>query len=156
MCVKLQPRLIHFPLLDIWSTHFQWSWKLQVRGRSRRIHPFKNECAPCHLMLAFPNDPVLIFVFLWHYHSQTANLQVAHSRVHAAVTQSRGCGSLGEKPLRSGHQHPFGSLENPGHTLCVPAGTQGWKVKILLFIKPGQKGDESPDGAKFLSFMSRS
>lgn len=155
MCVKLPPRLIHFPLSDIWSTHFQWSWKLQERGHPRRTDPFKNECAPRHLLLAFPYDPALIFVFLWHYPSQPANLQIAHSRVHAAVAQSRGCVSLGAKPARSGHRHPFSSLENPRHTLWEPAGTQGWKVKTLLFIKPGQKGDESPDGAKFLSFTSR-
>lgn len=107
-------------------------------------------------MLALPNDSALIFVFLWHYHSETANFQIVHSRVHPAVTESRGCWSLGAKPGRSGHRHPFGSLENPRHTLWVPAGTQGWKVKPLLFIKPGQKGDERPDRAKFLSFTPRS
>lgn len=46
MCVKLQPQPIHFPPLDIWSTHFQWSWKLEERWCPGRIHPFKNECAP--------------------------------------------------------------------------------------------------------------
>lgn len=156
MFVKLQPQPINFPLLDTWSTHFQWSWRLQKRVCPRRIHPFKNECAPRHFMLAFPNNPAPIFIFLWHYLSQKADVQIAHARVHAAATQSRGCASLGAKPARSGHRHPFGSLENPAHTLWVPAGTQGWKAKTFLFIKPDQKDDERPDGAKFLSFVSRS
>lgn len=129
VCAKLEP---HFPLLDTWFTHFQWSRKLQERGCRRRIHTFKNAWAPCHLMLSFPNDPALVFVFLWHYHSQRVNFQIAYSRVHAAVTQSRRCGSLSAKPARWRHQHPFGSLDRPW-THSVGAG---WHI--------GMEGETPP------------
>lgn len=106
MRVKLQPQPIHFPPLDIWSTYFQWSWKLEERWCPGRIHPFKNECAPHYTCFSWWSSSNFSFSLSLPL-AGIKQIQEVTPQWHRAEDVCH---------LVQNQWHPFISLEYPRHT----------------------------------------
>lgn len=65
-----------------------------LQGHPRRTLLSEHEHVPCHHLLAFPNDPVLVFVFLWQHCLQKAfglgtQKELSEQRMHLFLAQSQ-------------------------------------------------------------------